>query len=600
MRVERQPRLRRHLRLHHADRAARPQGQGRRRGDERHPQRHLRRPAHRGPGRRRRPGQVGRRRRAAAVPGARPCAAGRPRGLPDARARCARSAGCPPRPARSRCGCRSACTAATSTSSWWATRTIHRELLDQRSRRQRHGGDRGRRRGRADRPEPAARRHCCRPAARRAAAATAGCCAPSRRWTTSRASRRQPSSGSTRRRAAAADPRPPAQRDRPSPSTARSRSRSCSSPGRTSCSRDGRPEALAEALDEVVRNVQRACADHEVTFFETDINRDGGKIMLTAGAPRSADHDEERMLRVARLVLDRAGRLPLRIGVNRGPVFAGDFGPPFRRTYSVKGDAINLAARVMGKAAPGQAARHHGGRRTLADRLPHDRAAAVHGQGQVEAGPGRRDRRGSSAPASEERMAVPLIGREPTRWLCLGACAGRRPRPGAAGWSRSSGEPGIGKSRLVEELLPRRRRRARWCERPREEYESSTAYFPFRRLLREVLGVPADAAPDEVAGRLVDRVVGRTRRTCVTWLPLLGVPMDVELEPTRATRELDEQFRKDRLEDVVSELPVLGAAHLDGARVRGRAPDGRRVRGPAAAAGGRARQPPVAAAGHPP
>ena len=115
------------------------------------------------------------------------------------------------------------------------------------------------------------------------------------------------------------------------------------------------PAALAGALDDVVRNVQHACADHEVTFFETDINRDGGKIMLTAGAPRSADHDEERMLRVARQVLDRAGRLPLRIGINRGHVFAGDFGPSFRRTFSVKGDAINLAARVMGKAAPGQA-----------------------------------------------------------------------------------------------------------------------------------------------------------------------------------------------------------------------------------------------------
>ena len=49
-----------------------------------------------------------------------------------------------------------------------------------------------------------------------------------------------------------------------------------------------------------------------------------------------------------------SGRLPLRIGINRGAVFSGDFGPPFRRTYSVKGDAINLAARVMGKAAPGQ------------------------------------------------------------------------------------------------------------------------------------------------------------------------------------------------------------------------------------------------------
>ncbi|QNN52668.1 adenylate/guanylate cyclase domain-containing protein [Nocardioides mesophilus] len=80
---------------------------------------------------------------------------------------------------------------------------------------------------------------------------------------------------------------------------------------------------LAEALDEMVRNVQHACADHDVTFFESDINSDGGKIMLTAGAPRSADHDEERMLRVARLVLDRAGRLPLRIGMNRGHVFSG-------------------------------------------------------------------------------------------------------------------------------------------------------------------------------------------------------------------------------------------------------------------------------------
>ena len=60
------------------------------------------------------------------------------------------------------------------------------------------------------------------------------------------------------------------------------------------------------------------------------------------------------MLRTARQVIDGAGRLPLRIGVNRGNVFAGGFGPDFRRTYSVKGDAMNLAARVMGKADPGE------------------------------------------------------------------------------------------------------------------------------------------------------------------------------------------------------------------------------------------------------
>ena len=116
------------------------------------------------------------------------------------------------------------------------------------------------------------------------------------------------------------------------------------------------------------------------------------------------------MLRVARLVLDRAGTLPLRIGVNSGPVFAGDFGPAFRRTYSVKGDAINLAARVMSKAAPGQllatpevVARSQTVFRTT-------ELAAVPGQGQ-----GRARARGSpsapwSVPATRSAPGAPLVG----------------------------------------------------------------------------------------------------------------------------------------------------------------------------------------------
>jgi class 3 adenylate cyclase len=141
--------------------------------------------------------------------------------------------------------------------------------------------------------------------------------------------------------------------------------------------------------------VQEATSHHGVTFFETDINRDGGKIMLTAGAPRSSDHDEEWMLRAARRIMDRVGVLPLRVGVNRGPVFAGDFGPPFRKTFSVKGDAVNLAARVMGKAAPGQVLATLAvleRSRTVFDIEP---AAAIHGQGQVTTGERRQHRAGA-------------------------------------------------------------------------------------------------------------------------------------------------------------------------------------------------------------
>jgi class 3 adenylate cyclase/tetratricopeptide (TPR) repeat protein len=307
--------------------------------------------------------------------------------------------------------------------------------------------------------------------------------------------------------------------------------------------------ALAAALDDVVRNVQHACADHDVTFFETDINRDGGKIMLTAGAPRSADHDEERMLRVARQVLDRAGRLPLRIGINRGHVFAGDFGPSFRRTFSVKGDAINLAARVMGKAAPGQAlaTTEVVARSQTLFRSTDVPPFMVKGKSQ----PVRAAEIGALLGARDaERVALPLIGREEE--LAVLGQALDDVRAGRGCLVDVVGEPGIGKSRLVAELLSGVEDVA-VVTAPCEQYESSTAYFPFRRLLRDILGVPADAAAAEVAGRLMDRVAADAPGL-VPWLPLLGLPMDVELPSTRETEELDDEFRKARLEEVVTEL----------------------------------------------
>jgi predicted ATPase len=88
---------------------------------------------------------------------------------------------------------------------------------------------------------------------------------------------------------------------------------------------------------------------------------------------------------------------------------------------------------------------------------------------------------------------------------------------------------------------------------PCEQYESSTPYFPFRRLLRDVLTVPPDADADDVAGRLLDQV-SRHAPHLLPWLPLLGIPMDVRLPSTRETEELDADFRKARLEAVVDEL----------------------------------------------
>ena len=89
-------------------------------------------------------------------------------------------------------------------------------------------------------------------------------------------------------------------------------------------------------------------------WLASDVYAGGGKIILTAGAPRSTGQDEDAAVRTARELIEIDVGLPIRIGLNRGPVYMGDLGSSRRRTFTVMGDAVNLAARLMQKSTPGQ------------------------------------------------------------------------------------------------------------------------------------------------------------------------------------------------------------------------------------------------------
>jgi len=110
------------------------------------------------------------------------------------------------------------------------------------------------------------------------------------------------------------------------------------------------PEAAAAALDRLVRTIQAFAEAHGVTFLESDVDRDGGRIILVSGAPQTFGDDEERMLRTVRAIMDEGLPLPARIGVSQGRVFTGQVGASFRRTYTVLGDTAALAARLMARA----------------------------------------------------------------------------------------------------------------------------------------------------------------------------------------------------------------------------------------------------------
>ena len=240
----------------------------------------------------------------------------------------------------------------------------------------------------------------------------------------------------------------------------------------------------ADALDELVASVQDAVDHHGVTFLGTDIDRDGGKILLVAGAPEARDDDSGRMLGALRRIVDAPRTLPVRIGVNRGCVFVGDIGPSYRRTYTVMGDAVNLAARLMSAAADEEILATE--ELVTSARRPYDTTPrqpfAVKGKAELV----RAFSIGSPTPRAAARRPggaplAPLVGRDGEMdnllWLLAQAATG------AGTTIQITGPAGIGKSRLVDEFC-RRNPEVEIVIAGSEPYEQATAWSTFGRFLR--------------------------------------------------------------------------------------------------------------------
>ncbi|MDX6655888.1 MAG: hypothetical protein QOH62_681, partial [Solirubrobacteraceae bacterium] len=214
------------------------------------------------------------------------------------------------------------------------------------------------------------------------------------------------------------------------------------------------PDAVAAALGELVTCVQRAADEHQVCFLESDVDADGGKLMLTAGAPRMVGDDEDRMLLALRDIIAIESPLAISAGVNRGTVFCGDVGPPLRRSYSVMGDAVNLTARVASKAPPGEIYATGGVLERSATRFATVELASFSVKGKkrkvqawaVGEAVGSRARDGVA-------LRFPFVGRDDELTLLEEAL--EAVRKGAGRLVVISGEAGIGKTRLAEELRER-------------------------------------------------------------------------------------------------------------------------------------------------
>jgi class 3 adenylate cyclase/tetratricopeptide (TPR) repeat protein len=321
-------------------------------------------------------------------------------------------------------------------------------------------------------------------------------------------------------------------------------------------------EALAGALHELVSETQAAVEEQGIAFLGSDVDNDGGKLILVGGTPRATENDDERMLRALRRIADARLRLPIRFGVNRGPVFAGDIGPPYCRTYTVMGDTVNLAARLMAAAEPGAILAAEGVLDASATTFETESLEPFSVKGMEKPVQAYRIGAASGVKRSASKETGPLIGRDREMTILGEALDSARARRGRL--VEIVGQPGMGKSRLLREIRAADLVHAvAQCEL----YEASTAYFPWKRLLRQLVGIGDGDPPEEAAERLRERVHSSAPEL-VPWLPLIGTAMDLPIHATPETSQLDEKFRRERLHQVVGEfldaiLPACSLLKID-------------------------------------
>ncbi len=331
------------------------------------------------------------------------------------------------------------------------------------------------------------------------------------------------------------------------------------------------PERLQESVALLQRYVvafQEIVERYGGTLNKVDASQLGIKLLVLFGAPTKHEDDPERAVRaaldmqaeLASLGTTLAGQeslsLQQRIGLHTGEVFAGNVGSAWRKEYTVMGTTVNIAARLMAAAEPGE---------IWATAALYDRV----GSGCQGQGPQEIQAKGWDDPLQAYRIldlkatrrrapTIPLIGREQEMGILQGGL--EETLQGRGHPISLVGEAGVGKSRLVEEVVALAHDRGlnvRIGHTP--SYGTRIPYAPWTDILRAYLGWTAEMADEERIARLRARLASLSPELD-QWAPLVAEALGLSLHETEWTAELSPRLRRLRFFDLALQFLQADAA----------------------------------------
>jgi class 3 adenylate cyclase/tetratricopeptide (TPR) repeat protein len=307
-----------------------------------------------------------------------------------------------------------------------------------------------------------------------------------------------------------------------------------------------------EKLDVLVREFQGIMQKYGGMLNDLTIGDKGSYITGIFGAPLAQEDDATRGTMAALDIMDQLAALDFvetaQIGMTIGRIRAGTFGGELQLTYGVQGTEVNLAARLMAAASPQQ---------ILAS--PKVAKAAVGMDFEV------------LEPIQLKGLDSPMQPHQ-----VLGRNLTRRIQPRTAIYGREAelelirrkldqhdpesrtnviiqGEAGIGKSRLIAELLAESRARGYLTLHSEgDSVERTTPYYGLRPILTGVLNLSIGADPDTLQGEVMERIADDA--FLQERAPLLNDILPIDFAENHLTQQMSGEARSLSVRDVVLRL----------------------------------------------
>jgi class 3 adenylate cyclase/tetratricopeptide (TPR) repeat protein len=331
-----------------------------------------------------------------------------------------------------------------------------------------------------------------------------------------------------------------------------------------------------EEMREVIRAYQNAVAG-EVVQLEGHVAKFmGDGVLAYFGWPKAHEDDTERAVRASLAIAEAVpkvgvlGKAPLgvRVGIATGIVVVGDLiGEGAAQEEAVVGETPNLAARLQALADAGGVVVSEGTKRLLGalfdliDLGAHElkgfpkpvRAWRVVGESKIE---GRFE-------ALHGLQLSPLVGREQELALLLDRW--RRAKAGEGQVVLLSGEPGIGKSRIVWALRERASGEIRVSLRYHgSPYHTNTTLFPIIDQLERASGFARGDTPEARLAKL-EAVLGKAVTDSGLAVALIAEHLAIPMGDRSPALELSAEQKKAQtfrallaqIEGLATQQPIL-------------------------------------------